>query len=163
MTTTAAPTPALRAHEVTVAVHQRAHRRDVIRWALAHGRPLHRDALAGIVGARAQALGGSGTLAATVDVSRSSVWSATDIGALLWVGMADWCGTHGAQLPPADQVSTTLLTYLRYLSAHRLLARGSDPVADLRRAVDEYGGTGGRSRRHPSMGARPSAPVLPLA
>lgn len=163
MTTTAAPTPTLRAHEVTVVGADRTHRRDVIRWALSHGRPVHRDALAALIGSRSQALAGPGATAAGPDAARASVWSATDVGAMLWVGVADWCGTHGARLPPAEQVTTTLLTYLRFLSAHKLLARGSDPVAELRRAVGEYGGTSGRSRRHPSMGARPNAPVLPLA
>jgi hypothetical protein len=156
MTTTTAPSPTLRAHEVPAPADQRAHRRDVIRWALAHGRPVHRDALAALVGARAQALGpGDGA------VGQASVWTGADLGALLWVGVSDWTAAHGADLPDGADVSATLSTYLRFLSAHRLLARGSDPVADLRRAVTEYGGSA-RSSRHPSMARRP-APVLPLA
>ena len=155
MTGTTAPTPSVRAHQVVAPAHERSHRRAVIRWAMANGRPVHRDPLAALIGARAAALGS----VATVD--GASIWTAPDVGALLWVGVADWCAAHGADLPPSDQVSDTLGTYLRYLSAHRLLAAGSDPVAALRRAVTEYGGSVPRSAAHPSL--RRPAPVLPLA
>jgi hypothetical protein len=160
MTATTAPTDSLRAHQVVVPPTHRRHRRDVIRWALANGRRVHRDALAALIGARADSLPGSAVDEAAVD--GAAVWSAPDVGALLWVGVADWCAEHGAELPGAEDVSATLGTYLRYLSAHRRLATGSDPVAALRRAVTEYGGTGRRSSDHPSMRRRP-APVLPLA
>jgi hypothetical protein len=156
MTTTSAPTPTLRAHQVAAPGPQLRHRRDIIRWALANGRPVHRDSLAALVGARSAAAG------ATDAVGGATVWTAPDVGALLWVGVADWCGAAGAELPAAERVAATLATYLRYLSAHRRLAAGSDPVVELRRAVTEYGGTTGRSSAHPSM-RRPVAPVLPLA
>jgi len=169
MTTTTAPTPTRRAHEVTGPAAQRTHRRAVIRWALATGRPVHRDALSALIGARAAraagVLGGSvpGAPPAGTDVSEASLWTAPDVGVLLWVGVADWCTDHGAAMPRADEVTETLVSYLRFLSAHRLLARGSDPAPALRRAVAEYGGTTGRSARHPSMARRSPAPVLPLA
>ncbi len=156
MTSTQAPADTQRAHQVVVPAHERSHRRAVIRWALANGRAVHRDALAALIGARSAALG------AAAEVDGGSVWVAPDVGALLWVGVADWCELHGADLPDGEDVSATLGTYLRFLSAHRLLATGSDPVAALRRAVTEYGGTGRRSANHPSLRRRP-APVLPLA
>ena len=167
MSTTSAPTLTFRAHEIVVPAVQRTHRRAVIRWALANGRPVHRDALAALVGARAEALPQSTptdlAAQAAAGADGATVWTGPDIGALLWVGVADWCGDRGAEVPDGDHVASTLSTYLRFLSAHRLLARGSDPVAALRRAVTEYGGTTSRSSAHPSMRQRSVAPVLPLA
>jgi hypothetical protein len=161
MSTTSAPTLTFRAHEVVVPSHQRTHRRAVIRWALANGRAVHRDALAALIGARSDAVPANQT-EQTDPAGHPPIWTGPDIGALLWVGVADWCADRGAEVPDADHVATTLSTYLRFLSAHRLLARGSDPVAALRRAVTEYGGTT-RSAAHPSMRQRSVAPVLPLA
>lgn len=164
MSSTSAPTLTFRAHEVVVPSDQRTHRRAVIRWALANGRAVHRDALAALVGARAAALPSPDpTVGEAASAADPTVWSGPDIGALLWVGVADWCADRGAEVPDGDHVATTLSTYLRFLSAHRLLARGSDPVAALRRAVTEYGGTTTRSAAHPSMRQRSVAPVLPLA
>lgn len=162
MSTTSAPTLTFRAHEVIVPAIQRTHRRAVIRWALSNGRPVHRDALAALIGARAAAVPPTDDASGDA-VQHPTVWTGPDIGALLWVGVADWCADHGAEVPDGDHVATTLSTYLRFLSAHRLLARGSDPVAALRRAVTEYGGTATRSAAHPSMRYRAVAPVLPLA
>ena len=159
MSTTAAPHPVIRANQAVVPGQQRAHRRAVIRWALSNGGPVHRDALAALVGARAQA-SGAGEL-------RPAVWSGPDVGALLWVGVSDWCADAGVVLPEAGQVAVTLATWLRFLSAHQLLAPGSDSVVALRRAVTEYGGTPARSSSrpaiHPSMGHSAVGPVLPLA
>jgi hypothetical protein len=143
-----------RAHAVPVPAAVTAHRRSVARWALSNGRPAHRDALAAVVAARAQAAGlglpGSAT-----------VWTVEDIGTLLWVDLTEWCQDAEVELPEQHQVSATLDTYLRYLSAHRLLAKGSDPVAALRRAIADYGG--GRTRSHPSMRQHAAAPVVPIA
>jgi hypothetical protein len=134
----------------------RARRRQFTRWALGRGLPLHRDALAALIGARSFL---SDEL--PVDGGTES-WSTAEVGTLLWVGIADWCQDRDAGLPDPDAVAATFLTYLRFLSAHRLLARSSDPVAGLRRAVSEFGG-GGRSRRHPSLASRRPAPVVPIA
>jgi hypothetical protein len=152
-TTTTAPA-AHRAHTVPVPAPVLAHRRAVARWALSSGRPAHRDALAAIVATRA----GSGDAARP---DEPTVWTVEDIGTLLWIELAEWCRAAEVELPEQHHVAATLDTYLRFLSAHRLLARGSDPVAAMRRAIADYGG--GRSRSHPSMRARLAAPVVPLA
>jgi hypothetical protein len=152
-TSTIAPA-APRAHAVPVPDAVLAHRRAVVRWALSSGRAAHRDALAAIVAARAQSAGLGLPGAA-------SVWTVEDIGTLLWVDLSEWCQDAEVELPEQHQVAATLDTYLRYLSAHRLLATGSDAVAALRRAIADYGG--GRSRSHPSMRQHAAAPVVPLA
>lgn len=125
------------------------------RWALASGRPVHRDALAAIVGARADSLPDPDA------VDGPSAWVGEQIGGLLWSDISSWCAERSAWVPEPEDIARTLHTYLRFLSAHRLLAPGSDPVALLRRAITDYGGDQGR-RRHPSMG-RQLAPVVPIA
>jgi hypothetical protein len=144
-----------RAHTVPTHAGLRRHRQEVARWALEHGQPVDRDALAAIVGARSVMADG------TVSVR----WTESDVGALLWSGVANWCLSHGVR-PPA-QVVPTLATYLRFLSGHRLLSRDSDPMTVLRRAVARHDGDdrdrdrGARSR-HPAAGRRALAPVLPI-
>ena len=152
-TTTIAPV-ASRAHSVPVPAPVLAHRRAVARWALSSGRAAHRDALAAIVATRTRSIADLGAPGAAI------VWTVEDIGTLLWVELAEWCADAEVDLPEQHHVTVTLDTYLRYLSSHRLLAKGSDPVAALRRAIADYGG--GRSRAHPSMRQR-TAPVVPLA
>ena len=153
-TSTIAPA-APRAHAVPVPAAVLAHRRAVARWALSSGRAAHRDALAAIVAARAHSSTGLGL------PGTATVWTVEDIGTLLWVELAEWCQDAEVELPEQHHVAATLDTYLRFLSAHRLLASGSDPVAALRRAIADYGG--GRSRSHPSMRSMRTAPVVPLA
>lgn len=140
-----------RAHTVTSHPAIRAHRRDVARWALANGRPADRDALAAIVATR-NVFGPGWTEGA-------QRWTADEVGRLLWVDIAGWCQDCELQTPDAHRVAATLDTYLRYLSAHRLIARGSDPVAALRRAITDYGG--GRSRAHPAV-RHSLASVVPI-
>lgn len=155
MTTTTTAATLRRAHSVDVPPALRSRRRHVTRWALGRGLPLHRDALAAVVGARWSQTG------TTPLEGRPERWAAEEVGVLLWVGIAEWCQEQGADLPGPDEVQPTLLTYLRFLSAQRLLERGSDPVAALRRAVGEYGG--GRSAAHPAVSSRRPAPVVPIA
>lgn len=145
----------VRAHSVPVPTAVLRHRRQVVRWALATGRRVNRDALAALVGSRAD------DLAEPSAVGTPTVWTADDIGELLWGGIEAWCTEEYADAPGADDVSTTLDSYLRYLSSNRLLAPGSDPVATLRRAITDYGGR--RSESHPAVRHRHSAQVVPIA
>ena len=147
-----------RAHTVPTHLGIRRHRQDVARWALAHGHPVDRDALAAIVGARS--IMSEGTVALR--------WTATDVESLLWSGVPGWSMAHGVRGPA--ELPSTLATYLRYLSAHRLFDRGSDAMTVLRRAVAEHdtlddGPQDRRSARsrHPAAGRRALAPVLPIS
>lgn len=151
--TPVAPSP-IRAHAAPVPAAVSQHRGAVARWALASGRPAHRDALAAVVGVRAEHLGAGAAL------DEPTEWTVEHIGELLWVGISSWCVDRYAHVPAPADVSRTLDTYLRYLSANRLLARGSDPVAALRRAISDYGG--GRSQMHPAVRHRRLAPVVPI-
>lgn len=129
----------------------RRHRGDVAQWALAHGYVLRRDALAALVGVRAGASGDP----------LSAPWTAAEVGRLMWSGVGEWCEQHGVS--PPDELAATLATYLRYLSAHRLLPPGSDDVGSLRRAIAEHrtGARGASRARHPASAGR--APVLPIS
>ncbi len=141
---------ARRAHTVPTHPSVRLHRRDVATWALAHGHVVHRDALAVIVASRVDATG-----------RISFRWTARNVALVLWSGARSWCDRHGVAPPP--DLAATLATYLRYVSAHRLLEPGSDSPASLRRAVAEHRGPEARSRsNHPTAGVRRTAPVLPL-
>ena len=141
---------ARRAHTVPTHPSVRRHRRDVATWALAHGHVVHRDALAVIVASRVDS---SGRI--------SFRWTARNVALVLWSGARSWCDRHGAAPPP--DLAATLATYLRYVSAHRLLDPGSDSPASLRRAVAEHRGPEARSRsNHPTAGVRRAATVLPL-
>ncbi|CAN5413613.1 hypothetical protein BH10ACT3_BH10ACT3_16140 [soil metagenome] len=141
-----------RAHSIPTHSGLRRHRRDVARWALAHGHPVARDALATIVGARAVMSAGTVSLR----------WTAEEVGVLLWSGLTNWCVSRGVRAP--GDVVPTLTTYLRYLSGHRLLERDSDSMAVLRRAVADFGQQPDKASRsrHPAAGRRALAPVLPL-
>ncbi len=149
--THAEPDGLQRAHTIRSHPAIRAHRRDVARWALANRRPCDRDALAAIVAVR-NAFGPGWT-------DGAQRWTAEEIGRLLWVDLAGWCQDCEKETPDGDRVAATLDTYLRFLSAHRLIARGSDPVAALRRAISDYGG--GRSPAHPSV-RHALAAVVPI-
>jgi hypothetical protein len=149
MPTTTTASTTRRAHSVPTHPSVRRHRGQVARWALANGHLVERDALAAIVAVRTDASTGA------VDMR----WTAQDIGAVMWSAVPLWCSTH--QVPAPSDVATTLGTYLRFLSAHRQLARGSAPIAELRRAVADHRPSQQRSRaRHPAAGR--TAPVLPI-
>ena len=151
MSTSTTELPTRRAHTVPTHPDLRRHRREVARWALAHGHKLHRDALAVIVGTR------SDNTLGTVSLT----WTSNGVGIVLWSGAASWCARNGADIP--TDLAATLGTYLRYLSGHRLLDEGSDSVGSLRRAIAEYQLPDRDSRsRHPAAGARRNAPVLPI-
>lgn len=148
------PSPT-RAHAVPVPTAVRTHRRSVARWAISNGRSAHRDALAAIVATRAA------TLSDPAGVCSPTVWTSEEIEELLWVGVADWCEAAGVDpIDPVD-IAATLDTYLRHLSARRLIAVGSDPLASLRRAVVDHGRP--RSTSHPTLSRRRLAPVVPIA
>lgn len=147
-TTTTLPTH--RAHSVPTHPAARRHRREVARWAFANGHPIDRDALAAIVAARSERTTGA------VDLR----WADDDVERVLWHSLPEWCVTHRVR-PPAD-TATTLATYLRFLSAHRLLAPGSAGITALRRAVADHRPSVSPSRaRHPATARR--APVLPIS
>lgn len=163
MTTSAPPSPPRtpsspprRAHTVDGPAELLARRRAVVRWALRRGTPVQRDALAAVVGARA----GSGTGGDPGD--GTECWTTDDVTALLWLWIEDWCQTHGAVVPAREHVLQSLESYLRYLSAQRLLAPGSDSAAALRRAVHEVGGPP-RSAAHPAVGGHDGGRVVPLS
>jgi hypothetical protein len=147
---TSAPTTLTRRpHTVPTAPPLRRHRGDVAEWALAHGYVLRRDALAAIVGIRRAS---GDPLAAP--------WTAEEVARVLGPGVAEWCAAHGVDHP--DELAASLSTYLRYLSATRLLPAGSDNTSALRRAIAEHRVPDRRRSRarHPAAGGR--APVLPL-
>lgn len=79
----------------------------------------------------------------------------------MWVGVADWCEAAGVEPPHPSDVAATLDTYLRHLSAQRLIATGSDPVVSLRRGI--LGHSRRRSGNHPTLSRRRLAPVVPIA
>lgn len=146
--------PLRRAHAVPTHLGLRRHRRDVARWALAHGHPVDRDALAVVVAVRSSM--GDGTV--------SLRWTSDDVRSLLWSAAGGWCLAHGVRLPA--ELTATLATYLRYLSAHRLFSADSEPMTVLRRTLAEHDGDSSRQAsraRHPAGGRRRLAPVLPIA
>ncbi len=146
-TSTAVPTR--RAHAVPMHAPLRRHRSDVARWALAHGHPIERDALAAIVAVRADPVTGR----------LDHRWDVDEVEQVMWAAVPMWCAAHHIDLP-AD-LATTLGTYLRYLSAHRSLAPGSDAILVLRRSVADHRPGPARSRsRHPASSQ--GAPVLPI-
>lgn len=89
------------------------------------------------------------------------MWTAPEIEELLSDGVADWCESAGVDPPDPSDTASTFDTYLRHLSANRLIDAGSDPVAVLRRAVLGRGHP--RSDHHPSVPRRHLAPVVPIA
>jgi hypothetical protein len=142
--------PTGRAHSVPTHPASRRHRREVARWALANGHPMDRDALAAIVAARTARATGA------VDLR----WVDDDVERVLWYSLPEWCVEH--QVRPLADPATTLATYLRFLSAHRMLAPGSAGITALRRTVADHRPSVPRSRgRHPA--AARSAPVLPIS
>lgn len=150
MTSRSSLRTARRAHALPAGGHLRRHRRDVARWALANGHVVRRDALAALLGAWTAG-----------EPDRVPLrWTAGDVARVLDADVARWCLAHGVE--PPDELAATLATYLRYLSAHRLFATGSDDMGTLRRAIALHRGGGRSSRdRHPAGSGR--APVLPLA
>jgi hypothetical protein len=152
--TTSATLPLRRAHAVPVPSAQLTHRRDVVRWALAHGQQLSRDALAAVVDHHA-ALAGGGSLCPD-GPALDLCWTVDDVAAALDLGDT-WCDAVGAQ-PPVS-LAATLTTYLRYLGSNGLLAPESARPRALREAVTNLAAPGGRERaRHPSA----MAPVQSL-
>lgn len=152
----------VRAHSVRVGPVRIRHRRDVARWALERRHPLSRDALAVIVATRA----------ILPDGSICARWGVEEVDSFLMWGVTNWCRARGAEVP--SDVAPTLDTYLRYLSANKLLDQRSDRLNLLRRAVAENAAelraaerdlarsAAGRSA-HPSRGPRARlAPVLPI-
>lgn len=139
-----------RAHTVVAHPGLRRHRREVARWALAHGHRADRDALAVLTGLR-EGPGGSVDRRWTVELVDRATGDAA----------VSWCDRHGVTVP--HDLATTLGTYLRYLSATRSLGPGSDPIATLRRTVSAGGPRRDHARlRHPAAGGG-LAPVLPIS
>lgn len=140
-----------RAHDVPAHPASVALRRSVARWALANGHPVSRDALAVVVAVRTDHLSGQ----------VEHLWTVQHVDAVLDRRAGSWCRLHGVPCP--DELATTLATYLRYLSAHRLLEAGSHSPNELRRAVAQHTPSLQRSRRrHPAGSSAAIAPVLPI-
>jgi len=149
--------PTRRASTVRTAANLRRHRAAVVRWALAHGHPVDRDSLAVIIDAASVPTPGQVGLH----------WTSQQVNALLSEGCTSWCACRGVQYP--DGISRSLTTYLRYLSAHRLLDADSDTMTDLKRTVAAFDkchllnqNQKGAKARHPTSQKQFLAPVLPL-
>lgn len=141
-------TSARRAHAVPAHPTVKQHRRQVLRWALANAHPVDRDALAVIVAVRSDPSSGRVALD----------WQTEQVNQILTSAAPAWCRSHRIAQPP--DLTTSLATYLRFLSAHRELAVGSDTATALRLAVADQRPSRQRSRaRHPTSQL---APVLPI-
>lgn len=153
----------VRPHSVRVAPVRLRHRREITRWALEHRHPLNRDSLAAIVATRV----------IVADGSICTRWSVDEVDSLLLWGVDNWCRARGASMPVG--LTSTLDTYLRYLSANKVLDPRSDPLNSLRRAVAENAAElraiakandcdpSAAATAHPSrMSRTPLAPVLPI-
>ena len=148
--TTSTHAPLRRAHAVAVPRAQLSHRRDVVRWALSHGLPLNRDALAAIVDDHASHDGGGSFHPSGPPVGLC--WTLEDTAAALDVSDT-WCESVGARTP--GDVPRTLLTYLRYLGANHLFAPGSDRPRALRDVASAVLVAGEQDQsRHPAAVAR---------
>ena len=143
-----AATSERRAHAVPAHPTVRRHRRQVLRWALANAHPVDRDALAVLVAVRSDPSSGRVALE----------WQTDQVAHVLASAAPVWCRLHRVAQPP--DLTTTLSTYLRFLSANMGLAAGSDTAAALRLAVADQRPSHQRSRaRHPTSQL---APVLPI-
>lgn len=140
--------PIRRAHTVAAPPSARTHRREVIRWALAHGHPVSRDALTVIVALRTDPSTGA------IDTA----WRPDDVTGVMQPGAALWCSAHRSGIQ--GDLAGTLSTYIRYLSAHRLIAGDRAAIASLHRAVTDLPRSSSRAR-HPSN--RATAPVVPIS
>jgi len=150
-----------RAHTVPTSADLRRHRTAVVTWALTNGDQVSRDSLAVIISAASQLAPGQVSLH----------WTGVRLDLLLQDGFSQWCSLRGVQQP--IELSQTLTTYLRYLSAHRLLDADSDDTLALQHCVAEFeklqkqqiekesSRVGSRSR-HPTSQPQFLAPVLPL-
>ncbi|MBU6215956.1 MAG: hypothetical protein KGR17_05070 [Acidobacteria bacterium] len=152
-TSTSSSASVRRAHAVPVSHHLRSRRREVAAWSLAQGTPVDRDALAAVLG----------SIDGRAPSTAPERWTTGRIAGLLWEGVLGWCRANGVGPPPPTVVRSTLVTYLRFLAAHQLLAPGSDRPAQLRRAVAEHGRTRGESARSQVGRRRTPAPVTPIA
>lgn len=140
-----------RAHDISIGGVRRRHRAEVARWVLANGRAMERDSLSLIIATREMNPDG------TVDTT----WSCGTVGRLLEWQADAWCATHHVPVP--QRLGESLVTYLEYLRATRLLSEGSDPIEVLEDEIDHlcddagtvgsdgrpavvngYGGTSGR-------------------
>lgn len=148
MPVTTQHSPIRRAHTVTAHPTARTHRREVIRWALAHGHPVSRDALTVIVALRTDRSTGA------IDTA----WRPDDVARVVNPGAAMWCSTHRTGIQ--GDLASTLSTYIRYLSAHRLLDADRAAISSLHRAVTDLPRSTSRAR-HPSQ--RAAAPVVPIS
>ena len=115
----------------------RAHRCDVARWALSVGRPLNLDAVTVILGAR--------SFEASVDGHPFTWWTGQSIITFTWGTAAQWCSSHGVELPPTTAES--LYTYLAFLADTNQLAQGSSPRRSLLETVVDVSGLASDGRR----------------
>lgn len=107
------------AHGKSTSPTRRRHRVEVARWALANGVPIRRDALSIIVATRD----------IKTDQTICTTWTCDTVAELLgWRGDL-WCTTH--HVPQPDRLEESLIGYLRYLQATRLLSDRSDRLEDL--------------------------------
>ena len=128
----------------------RARVRQVATWALAHGHPLDRDALAVVLATRADH--GHRGLPET--------WTSAMIERLLEHDVAEWCARRRRRVP--SRVAESLFTYLAFLFKSKSLDRWeSEPIASLKMTLRRCGGLDGRGRQRVATD-RPVAEVIDL-
>ena len=140
MSATSTPAPERRASTIPVSAALRAHRRRVIGWAVAHGHPLHRTRWR-----RSSEPSGSRP------VTRVGV--VVDRCRLAHVGRGHRVVPVQRCRRPRRRCRSLPHTYVRFLSAHRMFAKGSETTAALRRAVGST--AAGHPHATPSRDARP--------
>jgi hypothetical protein len=114
---------------------------EVVRWALAHGRPLSADALTAVLAAKA-ARGSEPT----------ARWQVESVRELVWSDVLHWCRQCGVAVPA--RLPETLWTLLDWLEATGGFAPGSDPLALLREPLCDSAGLDRRGRPRATSDAR---------
>jgi len=113
-------------------------------WGLAQGHGCGTDALTVVVG-----LALAGARAGRVSPRR---WTIARVQAVLRADARSWCVARGVDVPVG--LGEALVLWFDFLDAHRSLGRGSDTVAELRRAAtDRRARAAARAasrRRHPA-------------
>ncbi len=116
-------------------------------WALARGRSVEPDAVEAIVGAAGRPL------------SSPSMWTGSDVEALIWVDVLLWCEATGRARPVA--LGEALWAYFGFLGEGGLLAEGSETPVVLQQLVCAHCalGVNGRPRSARRQRRPPTEPL----
>lgn len=125
------------AHGIWTSPVRRRHRVEVARWALANGVAIRRDSLSVIVATRD--IG--------VDDTICTTWTCETVSQLLGWRSDAWCNNHRVRRP--SLLEESLIGYLQYLRATRLLSDRSDRFEDLLAEIHDVTGTTDRLARLP--------------